>query len=207
MYERNDVIRQFEKTIAKYCGAKFAVAVESCTAALFLSCLYCKVKEVTIPKRTYFSVPNSVIRAGGIVRWTDEKWQGAYRLKPYKIWDSACRLKRNMYKNGSFYCLSFQSAKLLPIGRGGMILTDNKKAANWFRLMRFDGRKEIPKEKDRVTLMGYNMYLTSEQAARGLDLYYWRLHGKKNLPDIKMSYTDLSKQPVWRKYEKRAKKY
>ena len=73
-----------------------------------------------------------------------------------------------------------------------LILTDNKKARDWFRLMRADGRKEIPKEKDLVNLLGWNAYLTAEQAARGLELFYWRIYGKKDLPDIKMQYSDLT---------------
>ena len=73
-----------------------------------------------------------------------------------------------------------------------MILTDDKKAAEWFRKMRNDGRREIPKEQDRVTLAGWNFYMTPEQAARGLALFYWRIHGKKDLPDIDMTYEDLS---------------
>lgn len=192
MYERNNPVRQFEKTIANYCGAPYGVAVESCTAAIFLSCLYCKVKEVYIPKRTYHSVPLSVIHAGGNVKFDDRKWKGAYQLKPYPIWDSAIRFRKNMYIPGSFHCLSFQYSKHIPIGRGGMILTDDKKAANWFRLMRNDGRREIPKEKDKIKLRGWNMYMTPEQAARGLSLFYWRIHGKKDLPDIDMKYEDIS---------------
>ena len=191
-YESNNVIRQFEKTIAKHCGAKYGIATESCTSALFLSCLYCKVKEVTIPKKTYFSVPFSIKHAGGSVKFRDIKWSGAYQLKPYPIIDSAVRFKKDMYKKGFFVCLSFHYSKHIPIGRGGMILTDNKKAADWFRLMRFDGRKEIPKEKDKVELAGFNMYMTPEQAARGLSLFYWRFYGKKNPPDIDMNYMDIS---------------
>ena len=190
-YERNDVIRQFENTIAKHCGAPYAIAVESCTSALFLSCLYLKVKEVTIPKKTYFSVPMSIIHAGGKVKYVNKKWEGAYYLRPYPIVDSAMRFKKDMYYPGTFHCLSFHYAKHLPIGRGGMILTDNKKAANWFRLMRNDGRREIPKEKDRVRLIGYNQYMTPEQAARGLSLFYWRAIGK-DLPDLEMTHGDIS---------------
>lgn len=192
MYERNDVIRQFEKTIAKHCGAPYAVGVESCTAALLLCCFYLKVKEVTIPKRTYYSVPFCVVHAGGKVKFTDEKWTGAYQLKPYPIIDSAVRFKKNMCRPGFFHCLSFQYSKHIPIGRGGMILTDDKKAAEWFRVMRNDGRREIPKEKDRVKLAGWNFYMTPEQAARGLSLFYWRMHGKKDPQDIDMGYADIS---------------
>lgn len=201
-YERNQVVRQFESTIAKHCGAPYGVAVESCSAALFLCCLYLKVSEVTIPRKTYFSVPAGIIHAGGKVKFIDKEWSGAYQLKPYPIWDSAVRFKRNMYIPKSYYCLSFQTSKHLPIGRGGMILTDNKRAAAWFKLMRQDGRKECPKEMDSVKFFGYNLYLTPEQAARGLELFYWRIFNKKDLPDIKMSYADLSRHPVWVKYEK-----
>lgn len=192
MYERNDVIRQFEKTIAKHCGARFGVAVESCSAALFLSCLYLKVKEVTIPKRTYFSVPFGIKHAGGTVRFEEKLWWGEYPLKPYPIIDSAVRFRKGMYRKGELRCLSFQYSKHIPIGRGGMILTDDSKAVAWFRKMRNDGRREIPKERDRVKLAGWNFYMTPEQAARGLSLYYWRVHGKEDMPDIDMKYEDLS---------------
>lgn len=192
MYERNDVVRQFEKTIAKHCGAKYAIAVESCSAALFLCCLYLKVKEVTIPSKTYFSVPFGIKHAGGFVHYEDKKWRGAYQLKPYPIIDSAMRFKKDMYRRGFFQCLSFQYSKHLPIGRGGMILTDDRKARDWFRVMRNDGRREIPKELDRVKLCGWNFYMTPEQAARGLSLFYWRIKGKKDLPDLEMTHGDLS---------------
>jgi dTDP-4-amino-4,6-dideoxygalactose transaminase len=192
MYERNNVIRQFEKTIAKHCGAPYGIAVESCTAALFLCCLYLKVKDVTIPKKTYFSVPMSIKHAGGTVRYQDLYWTGAYQLEPYPIIDSAMRFKKDMYRPKQFQCLSFQYSKHIPIGRGGMILTDDKKAAEWFRLMRNDGRREIPKEKDKVKLLGWNAYLTPEQAARGLSLYYWRFAGKKDQDDLEMTHGDIS---------------
>jgi len=201
MYERNNCIRQFEKTIAKHCGARYGIAVESCTAALFLCCLYLKVKDVTIPKKTYFSVPISIIHAGGTVKYEDKEWIGAYQLKPYPIIDSAMRFKKDMYHPKrinrrwyphTFYCLSFHYAKHIPIGRGGMILTNNKKAAEWFRVMRNDGRREIPKEKDNVKLFGWNFYITPEQAARGLSLYYWRICGKKDPEDLEMTHGDIS---------------
>lgn len=193
MYERNNPIRQFEETIAKHCGAPYGIAVESCSAALFLCCLYLKVQEVIIPKKTYFSVPCGIIHAGGKIKFTDEEWYGAYQLKPYPIWDSAVRFKKDMYIPGSYYCLSFQTSKHLPIGRGGMILCDNAEACDWFRRMRFDGRDEIPKEQDNVELIGWNAYMTAEQAARGLDLFYWRFYGREDQPDIKQSYMDLSR--------------
>ena len=192
MYERNNVIRQFEKTIAKHCGAPYGIAVESCTAALMLSCIYLKVGEVTIPNKTYYSVPMTINHAGGWVKYKDFKWRGAYQLKPYPIIDSAMRFRKDMYREGQFQCMSFQYSKHLPIGRGGMILTDDKKAAQWFRVMRNDGRREVPKSKDRVTTMSYNFMMTPEQAARGLSLYYWRIFNQKDPVDMKMTHGDIS---------------
>src|SRR3990167_1752726 len=192
MYERNNCIRQFEKTIAKHCGALYGIAVESCTAALFLCCLYLEVKEVTIPKKTYFSVPMSIIHAGGRVRYENLKWRGAYELKPYSIIDSAMRFKKDMFVAGQFMCLSFHYAKHIPIGRGGMILTNSRKAAEWFRVMRNDGRSEIPKERDKVKLLGWNFYMTPEQAARGLSLYYWRIFNQLDPKDLPMTHGDIS---------------
>lgn len=197
MYERNNVIRQFEKTIAKYCNAPYGIAVESCSAALFLCCLYLKVKEVNIPKHTYHGVPCAIINAGGSVKFHNNSWKGSYSLHPYPIIDSAIRFKKDMYVPDTYFCLSFQYSKHIPIGRGGMILTNNKKARDWFRLMRADGRKEVPNSKDKVKLIGYNMYMISEQAARGLSLFYWNIYGKKDLPDINMKYTDLSKLGIY----------
>ena len=51
------VVNDFEKAMADFVGSPYAVAVDSCTNALFLCCKYLKVKEVTIPCKTYVSVP------------------------------------------------------------------------------------------------------------------------------------------------------
>lgn len=191
------IVREFEEKIAEYAGAKYGVAVESCSAAIFLSCLYCKVEEVEIPKFTYPSVPCSIIHAGGRVRFSDEVWQGVYELKPYKIYDGALRFKKGMYIDG-FLCLSFHVGKHLPIGRGGMILTDSLEASQWLKRARFDGRGEMPLNEDDFFMLGYNMYMTPEQAARGLQLF--NLIKNKDLEDLpadKQNYPDLSRYKIY----------
>jgi dTDP-4-amino-4,6-dideoxygalactose transaminase len=191
------IVDQFEKTIAEFAGSKYGVAVESGTAALFLSCVYNNVSMASIPKHTYVSVPCQIIHAGGKVKFRDEQWQGEYEIKPYGIWDSALRFKRGMY-HGGFQCLSFHAKKLLPIGRGGMILTNDKAAYEWFKKARFDGRDQVPMEEDNFTMLGYNMYMTPEQAARGLQLF--DMIKTLDLPDLdvnKQKYPDLSKFPIY----------
>jgi len=189
------IVRDFEKAIAEFTGAPFAVSVESCSAAIFLSCLFYKVKnisEVIIPKYTYPSVPASIINAGGRVIFKDINWQkkGWYRLKNTIIIDSAKKLSRRMYIPNRLICLSFHAHKPLAIGRGGMILTDDEKAVEWLKRARFDGRHEQSLHDDKLAMVGWNMYMTPEQAARGLELLQW-LPGKNiTAPD---PYQDLSK--------------
>src|SRR5215213_4848606 len=119
------IVQMFEEELSNYTGAPFAVAVDSCTSALFLCCRYLAVKEVFIPKKTYLSVPQAIIHAGGKVCYKDLDWSGIYKLDPYPVYDSALRLTSNMFIENSFMCLSFHYKKRLPIGKGGAILLDN----------------------------------------------------------------------------------
>lgn len=189
------VIEEFERRVADFAGAPYAVAVESCTAALFLSCRYLGVGAVTIPAKTYVSVPQAIIHAGGSVAFEDLAWQGVYQLKPYPIWDGAKRFRRGMYAGG-FHCLSFHIKKLLPIGRGGMILTDDAEAVKWFKRARYDGRDGKPYPQERVTMHGWNCYLTPEQAARGLMLLDTFTDGVDDADQLE-DYTDLRLMPVF----------
>ena len=193
------IVDTFEKTIAEYCGSKYAVAVESCTAAIFLSLQYVGVKdrEVAIPKFTYPSIPCSIIHCGGKVKFTNEWWKGEYELGNLNIWDAALRFKRNMF-HGKFQCLSFHVKKLIPIGRGGVILTNDEAAYEWFKKARFDGRSPVPLLEDNFTMLGWNMYMPPTDAARGLQLL--QALGDKDLPDLeveKQGYPDLSKFPIY----------
>lgn len=189
------VIDDFEEALAEYAGSKTAVVVESGTAALFLSCVYTKVAEVLIPARTYISVPAAIIHAGGTVSFEDYAWTGAYRLQPYPIVDGALRFRRGMY-DGGFHMLSFHARKHLKIGRGGAILTDDPKAADWFRKARFDGRNgSTPFLQDQVEFLGWNAYMLPEQAARGLQLLEAM---PDDNPDLTPDYPDLRTMPVFR---------
>lgn len=169
-YNPYTIVALFEEEIANYTGSKYAVAVDSCTNALFLCCRYLKVEEVIIPAKTYLSVPQSIVHAGGKVKFEDIEWNGMYQLKPHSIYDSALRLTSGMYIKNSFICLSFHYKKHLPIGKGGMILTDNEEAAKWFKKMRYEGRSEKSYWEDAIESFGYNMYMTPSEAATGLSL-------------------------------------
>jgi len=163
------VVSMFEDAVAERLGASHGVAVESCTFALMLSCLRREVKgcKVWIPGRTYISVAQAIMHAGGMVQFDEREWVGSYNLRPYNIWDSAKCFDKGSYQGG-LHCVSFHIKKACPIGRGGMILTDDADDAEWARKMRYEGREGLPYDQERVSLLGWNAYLTPDAAARGL---------------------------------------
>ena len=189
------IVRHFENTVAAYAGSRFAVAVDTCSAALFLCCSYLKVGDVTIPAHTYPAVPCSIIHAGGRVHFEGIEWSGEYQLKPYPIWDGALRFHKNMYGPGTYRCLSFHYKKHIPIGRGGMILTDDAAAVEWFKLARYSGRHEVPLMEDHFEALGWNFTMDPERAARGLALLQ---NFPDDSPDIPTTgYPDLSRFSIY----------
>ena len=191
----------FEETMADYCGSKYAVSVSSCTNALLLCCEFLNVKKVTIPRRTYLSVPQSIIHAGGEPIFEDVNWKGVYQLKPYPIYDAAKRLTSGMYIPGTYMCLSFHIKKQLKIGKGGMILTDNEEAVKWLRKGRYEGRGEVMYHEDSVEINGWNAYMTPEQAARGLMLMQNYPEHTEDLPE-NPPYRDLTEFPLFKDCKK-----
>jgi dTDP-4-amino-4,6-dideoxygalactose transaminase len=184
----------FEEEIAEYTGAPYAVALDNCTDALFLCCTYLNVKNVTIPKKTYLSVPQAVMASGGKLSFDDVEWKGLYQLNPYPIYDSARRFTSNMYIPNTFMCLSFHPKKILKMRKGGMILTDNEEAYKWFKKARHEGRDEIPYTQDNIKFMGWNMYMTPPDAAEGL----WLMSSMpKDNEDTIEDYPDLTRNDLF----------
>lgn len=187
------VVAEFERRVAEYSGSKYAVAVDCCTNAIFLCCKYLSVDSVVLPARTYVSVPMAVIHAGGRVYFEDRPWSGVYQLKPYGIFDGAKRFRRGMYEGG-LHCLSFHAKKILNIGKGGMILTDDEKAVEWLQKARYDGREEKPYGKSQIKTLGWHMYMLPRDAAWGLQL----MDSVADFNDDQMEdYHDLRKEPVF----------
>lgn len=201
MSDPHQVTRDFEKALCEYTGAKYAVAVNSCTMALLLACKWAfddsnrYVIAIEIPKFTYVSVPMSILHAGFYPIFSDEEWKGEYQLKPLPIWDSARRFTSDMYRAGYFQCVSFHASKILADTQGGAILHDNDEADAWFRKARFDGRTEGVAPKDDTFILGYHCYMSPDVAARLL----WKLSvlPKHNADLPNSDYPDLSKQEIF----------
>jgi dTDP-4-amino-4,6-dideoxygalactose transaminase len=174
------VVEDFEEAIAKYAGSKYAVAVDSCTNALLLCCDYFKVQEVTIPHKTYVSVPQVIINAGGKVKFHKERWKGEYQLLPYPIWDSALLCTSGMHKKDQFECLSLHWGKTFNLGQGGVILHDSMEAQDWFMKARWDARTAgiMPKD-DEISFIGRHCPMAPKEAADALvRLHFLPKHNK-----------------------------
>ena len=66
--------------------------------------------------------------------------------------------------------ISFQYQKHLSLGRGGMLLMDNKEAAIQIKKMSYDGRlPNVPWRDQNIDCQGYHYYITPEVAQSGID--------------------------------------
>jgi len=209
-YEINDpwdAINIFEQTIAEYTNAKYAVSVDSCSHALFLSMKAMNVDELTIPKKTYISVP-MMARMHNIncnIIWDDKEWNRWYSINPKSnntrtkldIIDCAVSLYQNMYQPNSLQCISFHHRKPLNIGKGGMILLDDKDTTLWLRKVSYDGRTRTTMfDKDIINQWGYHMYMTPEDGARGLLLFEEFNESNKQIGSNQ--YPDITKFPLFK---------
>jgi len=200
------ITAEFEAALCRYTGATYSVAVDNQSNALFLALKYEGIegREITIPSRTYPSVPCEIIHAGGIVNFLPSAGttlKGAYQLLGSHVWDSALRFTHNMYLPHTFMCLSFTGPyKHLKLSKGGAILTDNFDAYNWFKRARFSGRRECSYHDDNFDCLGWNFYMMPEIAARGL-LMMTQFYDLKGNPicnkDKELPYPDLSKYPIY----------
>jgi dTDP-4-amino-4,6-dideoxygalactose transaminase len=204
------ITEEFEEKLSQYTGAPYVVTVDNASNAIFLCLMYenIKGKEITIPSRTYPSVPCEIIHAGGIVNFESingTKIKGAYQLKPTKIWDSALRFTYNMYMPNTHMCISFTGPyKHFKLSKGGAILTDDYKAHLWFKRARYSGRRECSYHDDNFDMLGWNFYMMPELASRGLLLMnqFYNTDGTpKCNEDLEMPYPDLSKFPIYKQYD------
>jgi len=200
------ITARFEEALCKYTGAPYAVTVDNMSNALFLSLKYENIegREITIPERTYPSVPCEIIHAGGRVKFSrveGKSIKGAYLLSGSRTVDSALRFTAGMYIPGTFMCLSFTGPyKHLKLSKGGAILTDDKAAYDWFKRSRFSGRRECSYHDDALDMLGWNFYMMPEIAARGLLLitnFYERDGTPKKNEDLEIEYPDLSQFEIY----------
>jgi len=206
------ITEDFEQELSKYTGAPYVVTLDNMSNALFLSLFYEKnikrsisCNTITIPSRTYPSVPCEIIHAGLLVNFEPVEGKtikGAYQLKGSNVWDSALRFTADMYMPGTYMCVSFTGPyKHLKLSKGGAILTDDYEASLWFKRARYSGRRECSYHDDNFDMLGWNFYMIPELAARGLLLmnqFYTSNGAKKVNEDLELPYPDLSKFEIYK---------
>lgn len=207
------ITEEFESKLSDYTGAKYVVTLDNMSNALFLALYYEKNVSktisgdtITIPSRTYPSVPCEIIHAGlkvGFEHIEGKTIKGAYQLKGSNVWDSALRFTSDMYIPNSHMCISFTGPyKHFKLSKGGAILTDNHDAYLWFKRARYSGRRECSYHDDHFDMLGWNFYMMPELAARGLLMIkqFYDLNDKpKHNEDLELPYPDLSKFEIYKK--------
>lgn len=158
---------EFEKEFARWIGAPYAVAVNSCTAALFLSLVGLKLKpkaRVAVPSLTFTASAEVIVQAGYTPVFVDVNPQtycideddidkvkvdavvsvhltgnlSIQKANVPVIEDSAHRINRNSYR-GNPTCFSFYATKNMTTGEGGMIATHDEKLVEWLNKARRHG--------------------------------------------------------------------
>ena len=183
-----DAVQDFEQAVAHYTGAPYCVATDCCTHAMEIAFrLTHDHDQVRFPAHTYLSVLMTLEKLSIPYELTDATWSGEYQFEGTKIWDSARRFERHMYRDGQIQCISFGRTKPLQVGRGGCILTDNREFYRAASLMRMDGRdifKHKPWANQGTFDIGYHYYMRPEDCVTGLNL----LHNKQFTTQIAEFY-------------------
>jgi dTDP-4-amino-4,6-dideoxygalactose transaminase len=162
-------VQTFEKKIATFFGAPHAVAFDSCTHGIE-ACLYLTAaRKITVPKRTYISIPFLAKKMNISLEWKDENWQDYYYLTE-NIIDAAILWKPKSFINRTFMSLSFQYQKHLSLGRGGAVLCSNIEEYEALKKLSYDGRlPNVPWREQNIQTFGLHYYMTPETAQMGID--------------------------------------
>lgn len=162
-------VRKFEKQIASFYGAPYAVAVDCCTHGIELCLRHKKVKKMIVPFHTYISIPLLSKKLNIELEWKNDDWLDYYYIGETNIIDAAVLWKKNSYIKNTFMCVSFQYRKHLSLGRGGVILCQNLEDYEVLKRMSYDGRiPDVPWGSQNISTMGYHYYMTPETAMMGL---------------------------------------
>jgi|SRR5436190_1884469 len=145
------VVRELEREFARYVGAEYAIACCNGTATLHTALVALGVQpgdHVAVPPLTMASTTLAVLHAGAVphyvdidpdtwlmsdtqARWvmpvslyglTNPAWSGAHDLGHGTVTDAAQALSAG---DTDFSSFSFQASKILSVGEGGMLVTDD----------------------------------------------------------------------------------
>lgn len=171
----HDSVRdEYESNIAKYTGAKYAVAVSSCTDAIFLSLKSINKKVIcSVPSLSTTRFLNAIIFSGNDYIITDNpSWVGGNYILyegDFRIIDSAQEVGQNMFNdqcnNEDLLLLSNYPTKPIGALKGGVVLSNDKEKIEWIRQAAYFG-EVFNKDswRGKVNFVGWQMYMNSVEA-------------------------------------------
>jgi dTDP-4-amino-4,6-dideoxygalactose transaminase len=214
-------VADLESEFARFCGAKYALAVANGTAALHLALLAVGCgpgDEVLVPSLNFVAAANTIGHAGATPVFCDiggiddlnvspddleaavgpktravvVMHYGGHPCKMEPILELAARHGLALIEDaahapgglwrgkacgtiGDVGCFSFFANKNLPIGEGGMIVTDDESVADKIRLLRSHGMTTLTWDRHRghassydVVAQGFNYRMDELRAAISL---------------------------------------
>jgi dTDP-4-amino-4,6-dideoxygalactose transaminase len=165
-----EYIEKFENKIAEFYNAPYAVATDCCTHAIELCLRHKGYSNIVVPTHTYISVPFTLEKLNLKWKFEYQEWEDFYYLGNTNIIDAAVYWKQNGYIENTYMCLSFQYKKHLSLGRGGVILLQNKEDYDILKKMSYDGRcPNVSWMEQDIDTIGYHYYMTPEIAKIGIE--------------------------------------
>lgn len=167
------IVSELEDSICEYVGARYGIALNSATNAIFLSLLNKNI-NISIPSIIPPVVLNAIKTSNNDYNFIDNiEWVGdsyiLHTFKDYKIVDSAQKIEPQQFINecndNDLMIFSFYPTK--PIGGcdGGMIVSNDKEKINYIREMCLNGMTFSSNNWERKNkYIGYKMYMNSIQA-------------------------------------------
>jgi dTDP-4-amino-4,6-dideoxygalactose transaminase len=177
-------VEEFERAFGGFVDGKHALAVANGTAALHLALLAAGVgsgDEVVLPSINFVAAAKAVVvlHYGGFPCDMDAVRELAER-RGLLVVEDAAHAPGSTYRGercgslGLVSCFSFFSNKNLPVGEGGMIVTNDDGVAERVRLLRSHGMTTLTWERHKghaagydVVAQGFNYRLDELRAAMG----------------------------------------
>jgi dTDP-4-amino-4,6-dideoxygalactose transaminase len=187
------VTEEFESKFAEYVGAKHAVFLNSCTAALGVSLQWYKkkynIKKVLVPSFTFIATVQEVVNAGlepvfadigpdMLIQDIDKEYdcvlpvhttgkKANINWKVPVIEDSAHLIVKDQLKdNPNPVCYSFYATKNLAVGEGGMLATNDPELYMWAKQAEHHG----------ITKYGWNRYDKNGNWMYDTEFVGWKLN-------------------------------
>jgi len=171
LHDKN--VSQLEKEISGFVGAKYGLALNSATSAIFLSLLNLNT-TVTIPSIIPPVVANAILTSGNKLKFNDNtEWVGhsyeLYSSENFKIIDSAQQIEEGQFTKScnpqDLMIFSFYPTKPISGCDGGMIVSDDYDKISHIRTMSLNGMTFSQDNWNRkIKNIGYKMYMNSIQA-------------------------------------------